>query len=256
VFRPCIDLLGGRVVQIVGATLTDDPTGAASEIVNFASERPSSFFASQYRKDRLLGGHVVMLGPGNDEPARDALASWPGGMQIGGGITVTNAQEWLDAGASHVIVTSWLFVDGALSMQRVAELVDEIGRDRIVIDLSCRFRGGDYWVMTDRWQRFTSLRVDRDVLGLLADSCAEFLVHGVDVEGLSQGVDPDLVSLLAEHSPVPATYAGGARSLDDLRTVDEISGGRVDLTIGTALDIFGGTGVAYADCVAFNRARR
>ena len=128
-----------------------------------------------------------------------------------------------------------------------------IGRERLVLDLSCRWLDGAYHVVTDRWQTFTDLAVNRDTLERLADSCAEFLVHGVDVEGRAQGIDPALVALLAEFSPIPSTYAGGARSLDDLRLVHESSDGRVDLTIGSALDVFGGSGVTYAECVAFNR---
>ncbi|MEO6123785.1 MAG: phosphoribosylformimino-5-aminoimidazole carboxamide ribotide isomerase [Ilumatobacteraceae bacterium] len=252
-FRPCIDLRNGSVVQIVGGTFSDDPTRGEAEKVNFVSTRLSASYAMQYRDDRLEGGHVIMLGPGNDQAALQALSAWPGGMQIGGGIDGTNARQWLDAGASHVIVTSWLFVDGSLSASRLGALVDAAGRDRLVIDLSCRWRDGAYWVVTDRWQRFTDVRVDREILSQLADSCAEFLVHGVDVEGLSQGIDLELVSLLAEHSPIRSTYAGGARSLADLQTVHDASNGQVDLTIGSALDIFGGTGVTYAECVEFNR---
>jgi len=252
-FRPCIDLRGGQVVQIVGATLTDDPSGTGDERVNFVAEQPSSWYASRYRDDGLSGGHVIMLGPGNERAAVDALTAWPGGMQIGGGITVTNARQWLEAGGSHVIVTSWLFVDGSFSAARLAALVAEVGSDRVVIDLSCRWRDGAYWAVTDRWQRFTGLRVGRESFSELAASCAEFLIHAVDVEGRSEGIDLDLVTLIAEHSPIPATYAGGARSLGDLRRVHDLSDGRVDLTIGSALDIFGGTAVAYQDCVEFNR---
>jgi phosphoribosylformimino-5-aminoimidazole carboxamide ribotide isomerase len=248
VFRPCIDLRDGRVVQIVGGSIGPDDQPQ----VHHVSERPAAWFAERYRRDGLFGGHVVMLGPGNEAAAREALAAHPGGLQVGGGVTATSATDWLDAGASHVIVTSWLFVDGRFVPERLAELVRVVGVDRLVIDLSCRRRDHAYWVVTDRWQTFTELCVDPDTLARLAASCAEFLVHGVDVEGLAQGVDLELVGLLAEHSPIPVTYAGGARSLDDLRTVTEVSGGRVDLTIGTALDLFGGTGVTYADCLAFN----
>jgi phosphoribosylformimino-5-aminoimidazole carboxamide ribotide isomerase len=249
-FRPCIDLREGRVVQIVGGTLVD---GHEPE-TNFVSDRPSGWFAARYRDDDLTGGHVIMLGPGNDSAATEALVTWPGGLQIGGGITIDNASSWLGAGASHVIVTSWLFVDGELSTGRLGDLVDAVGRDQLVVDLSCRWRDGAYWVVTERWQRFSTLRLDADTLRSLAGSCAEFLVHGVDVEGTSQGIDLRLVRLLAEHSPIPATYAGGARSIDDLRTVHDAGEGRVDLTIGSALDIFGGTGVAYTDAVTFNRS--
>lgn len=253
-FRPCIDLRSGSVVQIVGSTLRDDPDGGAAERVNFTSNLGSAWYAERYRHDGLTGGHVIMLGPGNEPAAMAALAAWPGGLQVGGGITVTNAPEWLDAGASHVVVTSWLFDGVALAADRLVQLVDEVGRDHLVIDLSCRRLDGEYRVVTNRWQTFSELVMNRDTLHRLADSCAEFLVHGVDVEGLGQGLDLDLVTLLSESSPIPATYAGGARSLDDLHHVHDTSDGRVDLTIGSALDIFGGTGVAYADCVAFNRA--
>lgn len=239
-------------MQIVGGTLTDQPS-ETTVVTNFSSDKPSDWFAAKYRADQLDGGHIIKLGPGNDEAARAALHSWPGGMQIGGGINAINALQWLDAGASHVIVTSYLFVNGEFVADRLAELVAAIGKDRLVIDLSCRWRGGQYWVVTDRWQTFTSLQMNATTLATLADSCAEFLVHGVDVEGLSQGIDLQLVSLLAENCPIPCTYAGGARSLADLHLVHEVSGGRVDLTIGSALDIFGGTGVSYDACVAFNR---
>jgi len=238
------------VKQIVGGTLTDDGAGPRT---NFTSARPAAWFAARYREDGLRGGHVIKLGPGNDAAAREALAAYPGGLQIGGGITAGNAASWLDAGASHVIVTSWVFREGRLDEARLAELVRRIGRDRLVLDLSCRRRDDAWWVVTDRWQRFTRLRVEPATLERLARSCAEFLVHAVDVEGLARGIDEALVRLLARASPLPATYAGGARSLEDLETVTRLSDGRVDLTIGSALDLFGGTGVRYADCVAFNR---
>lgn len=252
-FRPCIDLRDGRVVQIVGGTLSDDPSLHAATTTHHVSDLPAEWFASRYRDDSLAGGHIIMLGAGNESSARRAVAAWPGGMQVGGGISVDNAHSWLNAGASHVIVTSWLFVNGELSSDRLAAMVAAVGRERLVIDLSCRRRDGAYWVVTDRWQRFTSLQVTADVLARLGESCAEFLVHGVDVEGLAQGIDLNLIALLAEAAPVPTTYAGGARSLDDLTTVDQLSGGRIDLTIGAALDLFGGHGVRYADCVEFNR---
>lgn len=250
-FRPCIDLHEGRVKQIVGGTLNDeDPERLQTR---FVSERPATWYAELYRRDGLTGGHVIMLGPGNEAEARSALAAYPGGLQVGGGITADNAVSWLDAGASHVIVTSWLFRDGRLDQDRLAALVRRVGRGRLVIDLSCRRRGGEYVVVIHRWQTFTNVTLSPDTLGRLSDSCAEFLVHAVDVEGLCQGVDLALVEKLARWSPLPVTYAGGARSLEDLENVTRVSEGRVDLTIGSALDIFGGTGVRYADCVAFNR---
>ena len=241
-------------MQIVGATLRDAPEERAGERLNFVSERDAASYAALYRADDVRGGHVIMLGRGNDDAARSALAAWPGGLQVGGGIAADNAEAWLDAGASHVVVTSWLFCDRAFDIGRLRSLAADVGRERLVVDLSCRWREGAYWVVSNRWQTFTDLRVDAAALEVLAEHCAEFLVHGVDVEGLTQGIDLDLVTLLAEHSPIPATYAGGARSIDDLRLVHEVGNGRVHLTIGSALDIFGGHGVTYAECVAFNRA--
>lgn len=194
-----------------------------------------------------------MLGPGNEPAAREALAAWPGGLQIGGGINGVNARAWLDAGASHVIITSWVFREGRLDWERLRELISKIGKERLVLDLSCRKRGGEYFVVTDRWQKFTDLKVEKERLGKLAQYCDEFLVHAVDVEGLCEGVDAELVKDLGEWTPIPTTYAGGAKSIEDLKLVDSLSNGRVDLTIGSALDIFGGGGVKYADAVAYNR---
>lgn len=251
-FRPCIDLHEGRVKQIVGGTLSENP---AELRTNFVSDRSAAWFAELYRQDGWKGGHVIMLGPGNEAAAKEALAAYPGGLQIGGGITASNAQEYLSAGASHVVVTSWVFRDGKLDHDRLRQLVGRIGKERLVLDLSCRFRDGHYWIVTDRWQRFTNLRITPEILAELAESCAEFLVHAVDVEGLCQGVDLPLVRLLGAHSPIPATYAGGARSMDDLLHVEEAGRGRIDLTIGSALDIFGGTGVRYSELVAYARQR-
>jgi phosphoribosylformimino-5-aminoimidazole carboxamide ribotide isomerase len=197
-----------------------------------------------------------MLGAGNEDAARSALRAFPGGMHVGGGIRADNARGWLEAGASHVIVTSWVFRDGHMDAQRLADLVKTIGKDRLVLDLSCRRRGEDYFVVTDRWQKFTDLKITRETLQSLAQSCAEFLVHAVDVEGMCRGVDGELVSRLGDWTPIPATYAGGASSLADLETVTRLGQGRVDLTIGSALDIFGGTGVRYQDVVAFNRSHK
>lgn len=247
-FRPCIDLHEGKVKQIVGGTLGEE--GAQT---NFVSDRPAAWFAELYKKDNLRGGHVIMLGPNNDEQARAALAAFPGGLHIGGGINLANARGWLEAGASHVIVTSWIFREGRVDWARLADLAKSIGHARLVLDLSCRKRGDDYFVVTDRWQKFTELTIARDTLEKLAQSCAEFLVHAVDVEGLCLGIDQDLVAKLGKWSPIPTTYAGGARTLADLEEATRLGAGRVDLTIGSALDIFGGTGVAYADVVAFNQ---
>ncbi|MBL58682.1 MAG: phosphoribosylformimino-5-aminoimidazole carboxamide ribotide isomerase [Verrucomicrobiales bacterium] len=250
-FRPCIDLHDGRVKQIVGGSIDDSQPDSLR--TNFVSEKSPAWFAELYRSDNLTGGHIIKLGQGNDEAAREALAAWPGGMQVGGGITVENAGKWIDAGASHVIVTSWLFRDGQLDEGRLGQLGQALGQAQLIIDLSCRKQDGEYFVVTDRWQTFTDLRVNADTLGKLAGHCDEFLIHGVDVEGLSQGIDEALVQLIAEHSPIPATYAGGAKSMEDLKRVTMVGKKRVHLTIGSALDIFGGSGVRYEDAVAFNQ---
>jgi phosphoribosylformimino-5-aminoimidazole carboxamide ribotide isomerase len=250
VFRPCIDLHDGKVKQIVGGTL--DSGGLRT---NFVSERSAAWYAELYRRDGLRGGHVIMLGPGNEQEARAALGAYPGGLQIGGGINARNARSWLDAGASHVIVTSWVFRDGRLHWPRIEQLVSEIGREHLVLDLSCRKRAEDYFIVTDRWQKFTEHTISAQTIEQLAAHCAEFLVHAVDVEGLCRGIDGELVEKLGQWSPVPVTYAGGANSIADLETVTRLGRGKVDLTIGSALDIFGGTGVRYADAVAFNCAR-
>ncbi len=249
-FRPCIDLHGGKVKQIVGGTLDADDAGPTE---NFVSEQPPSHFSALYRADGLLGGHVILLGPGNEEAARAALEAWPGGMQLGGGIHPENAHKWLSAGASKVIVTSWLFDDGALSAERLRQLTDVVPRERLVIDLSCRRRGAGWLVATQRWQVVTETPIDARTLEHLAAHCSEFLVHAADVEGLCRGIDEELVSVLGKASPIPCTYAGGGRQLSDLDRVAELSNGRVDLTFGSALDLFGGSGVRYADCVQYNR---
>lgn len=252
-FRPCIDLRNGKVVQIVGGTLSED---AAEVRTNFVSERPAAWFAELYKRDGLTGGHVIMLGPGNEAEARSALAAYPAGLQIGGGVNADNAQAWLEAGASHVIVTSWVFRDGKVDWARLDELVKRIGSKRLVLDLSCRSRDGQYFVVTDRWQKFTDVTLSAATLEKFSASCSEFLIHAVDVEGLCRGIDGELVSKLGHWSPIPVTYAGGANALADLETVSRLGQGKVHLTIGSALDIFGGKGVNYADAVAFNDKAR
>lgn len=250
-FRPCIDLHEGKVKQIVGGTLGD-----AGLRTNFVSEKSAAWFAELYQRDGLTGGHVIMLGAGNENAARAALAAFPGGLHIGGGINAQNARAWLEAGASHVIVTSWVFREGRVDWDRLGELVKIIGKDRLVLDLSCRKRGEEYLVVTDRWRNFTELVVNPETLQRFSGHCAEFLIHAVDVEGLCRGIDRDLVEKLGRWTPIPLTYAGGANSFADLEAVTKLGQGRVDLTIGSALDIFGGTGVKYADCVKFNRRQR
>lgn len=249
-FRPCIDLHEGKVKQIVGGSLSDSPERLQT---NFISDRPAAWFAELYRRDGLTGGHVIQLGSGNETAARSALAAYPGGLQIGGGVTADNACSWLEAGASHVIVTSWVFRNGALDEERLQTLVKAVGSKRLVLDLSCRKREGSYFVVTDRWQTFTEMKVEREVLNRLAESCDEFLIHAVDVEGLCRGIDRELVANLGSWTPIPTTYAGGASCLEDLEAVTALGQGKIHLTIGSALDIFGGQGVRYEDAVAFNR---
>jgi phosphoribosylformimino-5-aminoimidazole carboxamide ribotide isomerase len=251
VFRPCIDLHEGEVKQIVGGTLGAEGTRLQT---NYVSDRPATWYAELYKRDGLKGGHVIMLGPGNEAAARVALGAYPGGLQVGGGINAGNARAWLDAGASHVIVTSYVFRDGQVDWERLAGLTALVGRERLVLDLSCRRRGEHYFVVTNHWQRFTDLEITPPSLERLAASCAEFLIHAVDVEGLCRGIDGALVSKLGQWSPIPTTYAGGASSLADLERVTRLGHGRIDLTIGSALDIFGGKGVRYEDAVAFNRS--
>ena len=246
-FRPCIDLRNGQVVQIVGGSLTDE-----SAVTNFATERSAAEFAELYRQDNLPGGHVIMLGPGNEGPAMAALKAYPGGLQVGGGITPENAAQFLEAGASHAIVTSYVFRQGRLDEDRLNEMAQAVGKDHLVLDLSCRRRGGEYLVVTDRWQNFTDLVVNEVSLGRLAESCAEFMVHGVDVEGKRLGIEEDLVEKLGVWSPIEVTYAGGVRQLADLDLVKSLGKGRVGLTIGSALDIFGGD-VPYEEVVAWQR---
>jgi phosphoribosylformimino-5-aminoimidazole carboxamide ribotide isomerase len=251
-FRPCIDLHHGKVVQIVGGSL--DEQSAQSLRTNFVSSNAPGDYARLYRDARLSGGHVISLGAGNQDAALDALRAWPGGMQYGGGVNPDNARSFLDAGASHVIVTSYVFSNGRIDQDRLAQLVRGVGSERLVLDLSCRKRAGRYYVVTDRWQKFTEQEVDAALLQGLATNCAEFLVHGVDVEGLKQGIEEELIGLLGEHSPLPVTYAGGVSRLADLDRVHTLGKGRVDLTIGSALDIFGGN-VAFADVLAWQASR-
>lgn len=248
-FRPCIDLHDGRVKQIVGSTLSDSQ---ATLHTNFSSDLPPTHYATLYRRDNLRGGHIIMLGGGNEEAAREALAAWPGGMQVGGGITADNAVFWLDQGASHLIVTSHVFHDGQLDRQRLDRLTRLVGKDRLVLDLSCRWRHDGYYVVTDRWQRFTELRISPAVLDELAACCDEFLVHAVDVEGKCMGIDTRLLDLLATSVPIPTTYAGGVASMADLEQIRSSGRGRIDVTVGSALDIFGGTGLCYQDVVTYH----
>ena len=249
-FRPCIDLHNGQVKQLVGSSLSGNDNDLKT---NFVSTKSAGYYADIYRKDFLLGGHVIKLGPGNDVAAREALSAFPGGLQVGGGIRLDNATDWLEWGASHVIVTSWLFdAKGNFLFEKLSQLVSEVGKNRIVLDLSCRVHG-DGWIVTmNRWQSLTNLEINAANIRELSNSCDEFLIHATDMEGKCEGIDTCLVEFLGRHSTIPVTYAGGANAIEDLNKVEELSAGKVDLSIGSALDLFGGKTIGYADCVAWN----
>ncbi len=238
-FRPCIDLREGRVVQIIGSSLIDKNSEKLK--TNFETDRSPEDFAKMYKEDNLPGGHVISLGQGNEGAALSALRAFPGGFHIGGGITPQNAIEYLDAGASHVIVTSYVFSNCRIDMDKLQLLQGTVGKNRLVLDLSCRKKGSDFWIVTDRWQKFTNVTICPEILNQLADHCDEFLVHGVDVEGKMEGIQTELIEILGKNSPIPVTYAGGVKALSDLDLVKEVGRNRVDLTIGSALDIFGGS---------------
>ncbi len=244
-FRPCIDIHNGKVKQIVGGSLRDEGDVAKT---NFQSEYGAEFYANMYRQDGLAGGHIILLNAKDSKyyeatkvQAMSALAAYPGGLQIGGGITAENAMEYIEAGASHVIVTSYVFRDGEISWENLRKLKEAVGKEHIVLDLSCRKKGGAYYIVTNRWQTFTNVIVNQEILTNLAEYCDEYLIHGVDMEGKSSGVELELVELLAEHATIPVTYAGGIGSMEDLETFRKASKGRLDFTVGSALDLFGGS---------------
>ncbi|MCA0754180.1 phosphoribosylformimino-5-aminoimidazole carboxamide ribotide isomerase [Paenibacillus sp. N4] len=248
-FRPCIDLHDGKVKQIVGETLN-------TEIIeNFVSQYDSVYYAELFKKDALTGGHVIMLGGGNEEAALQALKHYPDGLQIGGGINDGNAARYLEQGASHVIVTSYIFKDGQLNERHLSNIVAEVGKERLVIDLSCKEKDGKWFVVTNQWKQFSDFEVNPANIRYLEQYCDEFLVHAVDVEGKQRGIQQSLVSALAEWVTIPTTYAGGARSLEDMDLFHELSGGKLDITIGSALDIFGGH-LSYEQVVAYSRQKQ
>ena len=251
IFRPCIDLHDGKVKQIVGGSLRD--TGE-SPIENFVSDRSAASYARQYMADGLVGGHVIMLGPGNESAAVSAMAAFPNGLQIGGGVNDSNAARWLGEGASHVIVTSWLFDKGGkFRLDRLKSLASKIGKQKLVVDLSCKRTGTGWTVAMNRWQTLTNLVIEESTLNQLSEYCDEFLIHAADVEGLCEGIDEDLVKLMGEWGKIPMTYAGGVASLADAELVATLSAGKVDLTVGSALDIFGGSGLKYDEIVRWSR---
>jgi phosphoribosylformimino-5-aminoimidazole carboxamide ribotide isomerase len=250
-FRPCIDLHDGRVKQIVGGSLRD---GSAPQ-TNFTSSLPPAYYAELYQRDGLDGGHVIMLGPGNDAAAAETLTAYPGGLHVGGGITNDNAALWLERGASGVIATSFVFGSGQLQRDNLERLAEAAGRDQLVLDLSCAADDdGRYVVATDRWQKLTDFEVCAANLEMLSAYCFEFLIHATQVEGRLQGIEARLVTLLGDATPLPTTYAGGVRSMEDVDQIESLGQGRLDYTVGSALDLFGGSGVKYEDLIQRHRS--
>ncbi|MBD5460205.1 MAG: phosphoribosylformimino-5-aminoimidazole carboxamide ribotide isomerase [Lachnospiraceae bacterium] len=243
-FRPCIDIHNGKVKQVVGGSLRDETDSA---VENFVSEKDAAFFAEFYKKKRIRGGHVIMLNSADSpyyeetrKQALRALQAYPQGLQIGGGVTAGNAEEYVRAGASHVIVTSYVFQNGEIHYENLHKLKSEVGAQHIVLDLSCRRKGGEYVIVTDRWQKETREVLAAPLLDRLAEECDEFLIHAVDVEGKAGGIEKDLVMLLGKWGRRPVTYAGGVHDFEDLRMLQAYSGGKLNVTIGSALDLFGG----------------
>lgn len=243
-FRPCIDIHNGKVKQIVGGSLKDTGNQAME---NFVSEQDAVFYAQLYKEKGIRGGHVILLNAASSAyyektkgQALQALRAFCGGLQAGGGITPDNAEEFLDAGASHVIVTSYVFKDGVIDMENLNKMAETVGKEHLVLDLSCRKKDGQYYIVTDRWQKFTDVILDAGTIAKLSSYCDEFLVHAVDVEGKASGVELELAALLGECCQIPVTYAGGVGSFDDLEQLRKAGADRVDVTIGSALDLFGG----------------
>jgi phosphoribosylformimino-5-aminoimidazole carboxamide ribotide isomerase len=256
-FRPCIDIHNGKVKQIIGGSLKDAGDQATE---NYVAEQDAVYFAKLYQKEGIKGGHIILLNPASSTyyketraQAEIALGAYPGGLQIGGGITAENAKEFLDAGASHVIVTSYVFRDGKINYENLARLKDAVGREHLVLDLSCRKKDDFYYIVTDRWQKFTDEKVSITLLDELSSYCDEFLIHAVDVEGKAKGIEKELVRLLGEWGKIPVTYAGGVGSFEDLRELKELGKDRLNVTIGSALDLFGGP-MAYEKVLHYIRA--
>jgi phosphoribosylformimino-5-aminoimidazole carboxamide ribotide isomerase len=256
-FRPCIDIHNGKVKQIIGGSLKDAGDQATE---NYVAEQDAVYFAKLYQKEGIKGGHIILLNPASSTYYKEtraqaelALGAYPGGLQIGGGITAENAKEFLDAGASHVIVTSYVFRDGKINYENLARLKDAVGREHLVLDLSCRKKDDFYYIVTDRWQKFTDEKVSITLLDELSSYCDEFLIHAVDVEGKAKGIEKELVRLLGKWGKIPVTYAGGVGSFEDLRELKELGKDRLNVTIGSALDLFGGP-MAYEKVLHYIRA--
>lgn len=243
-FRPCIDIHNGKVKQLVGGSVQDQGDCARE---NFVSSQDADWYAARFAEKNLKNGHVILLN-GKDSPyyeatrkqALRALGAYPGGLQVGGGITADNAQEYLDAGASHVIVTSYVFQNGTICFENLYRLVELVGRRRLVLDLSCRKKDGQYYIVTDRWQKYTKVALSPDILTMLASFCDEFLIHGVDVEGKRSGIEEELIEMLGGWNRLPITYAGGIRSFADIDQIRKAGKNRIHITVGSALDLYGG----------------
>ena len=251
-FRPCIDIHNGKVKQIVGGSLRDEGDQAKE---NFVSTQDAAFFAEMYQKDRISGGHVILLNAKDSpfyektkEQAMLALRTYPGGLQVGGGITDENAKDFLEAGASHVIITSFVFKNGVFYRENLEKLLRTVGKEHLVLDLSCRRKEDGYSIVTDRWQKFTDVTVTLDIMKELGSYCDEFLVHAVDVEGKARGVETELASLLGEYKGNPVTYAGGVGSMKDIEDLRKYGKDRLDVTVGSALDLFGGN-ISFSELI-------
>lgn len=258
-FRPCIDIHNGKVKQIVGGSLRDAGNEAQE---NFVSEQDAAFYADLYKKEGIRGGHIILLNAKDSEyyeatkqQAMLALSAYPKGLQVGGGITDRNAAQFLDAGASHVIVTSYVFCDGRIQFDRLEQLRREVGKEHLVLDLSCRKKEDSYFIVADRWQKFTEEKVDTEILDCLSGYCDEFLVHAVDVEGKSGGIEEELAVLLGSWGKIPVTYAGGVGSFADLDRLGVLGRNRLNVTIGSALDLFGGP-MEYEKVLTYMREHR
>lgn len=243
-FRPCIDIHKGKVKQIVGGSL-EDGSGSAKE--NFVSEKGAAFYAELYKNKGICGGHIILLDPTGSEyynadleQAYSALETFRNGLQIGGGINAENAEDFLKRGASHVIVTSYVFKDGKVNIENLKKLVSAVGKENLVLDLSCRKKGEEYFIVTDRWQKFTDVKLDAETMEMFSGYCDEFLIHAVDVEGKAKGIEKPLAEFLGSIDGIPITYAGGIGSYEDLDILKKLGRGKLDFTVGSALDIFGG----------------